>query len=67
MYFNGDTNNRIERNLVINGANDGIEIRWGAPEHSNEMATCLRRAPSAQREKMQSVRKWFKERLHPPT
>lgn len=47
--------------------NDGIEIRWGAPENSDERATCHRRAPSNQLEKMHSVRKWFNKRLHPPT
>jgi hypothetical protein len=47
--------------------NDGIEIRWGAPENSDERATCRRQAPSAQLEKMRSVRTWFARRLHPPT
>ncbi len=47
--------------------NDGIEIRWGAPENSDERATCHRQAPSNQQKTMQSVRKWFNKRLHPPT
>lgn len=47
--------------------NDGIEIRWGAPENSEERETCLRRAPSSQIETMRSVRAWFHKRLHPPT
>jgi hypothetical protein len=47
--------------------NDGIEIRWGAPEGSEERNTCRRQAPSRQHEKMHSVRKWFQKRLHPPT
>jgi hypothetical protein len=47
--------------------NDGIEIRWGAPENSDERATCHRQAPANQQKTMQSVRKWFKQRLHPPT
>jgi hypothetical protein len=47
--------------------NDGIEIRWGAPEGSDEIATCRRHAPAAQIEKMSSVRSWFRKRLHPPT
>jgi hypothetical protein len=47
--------------------NDGIEIRWGAPENSAERATCHRQAPSNQQKTMQSVRKWFNKRLHPPT
>jgi hypothetical protein len=47
--------------------NDGIEIRWGAPENSDERATCRRQAPAYQQKTMQSVRKWFSQRLHPPT
>jgi len=47
--------------------NDGIEIRWGAPENSEERATCHRHVSAGQLEKMRSVRKWFQKRLHPPT
>jgi len=47
--------------------NDGIEIRWGAPENSEERATCHRHAPSKQLETMRVVRTWFSKRLHPPT
>ncbi|MCX6237666.1 MAG: hypothetical protein NTY07_08940 [Bacteroidia bacterium] len=47
--------------------NDGIEIRWGAPENSDERSTCHRHVPAGQLEKMRSVRIWFQKRLHPPT
>jgi hypothetical protein len=47
--------------------NDGVEIRWGAPEGSEEISTCRRHAPHAQIETMKAVRKWFHKRLHPPT
>jgi len=47
--------------------NDGPEIRWGAPENSEERSSCKRKAPAAQLEKMKSFRKWFQQRLHPPT
>jgi len=47
--------------------NDGIEIRWGAPENSVERAGCHRHAPPKQIETMRSVRVWFSKRLHPPT
>jgi hypothetical protein len=47
--------------------NDGVEIRWGAPEKSEERATCHRQAPVNQQKTMQSARKWFNKRLHPPT
>ena len=47
--------------------NDGVEIRWGAPENSEERSTCRRHVPAGQLEKMRSVRIWFKKRAHPPT
>ena len=47
--------------------NDGIEIRWGAPEKSEERSTCKRQVPAGQLEKMRAVRRWFQKRLHPPT
>lgn len=47
--------------------NDCVEIRWGAPENSNERSTCKRHASSNQQATMQKVRTWFIQRLHPPT
>jgi hypothetical protein len=47
--------------------NDGVEIRWGAPENSEERSTCRRHAPPYQAETMKAVRSWFHKRLHPPT
>lgn len=47
--------------------NDGAEIRWGAPEGSEERSTCKRHVPAGQLKTMQSVRVWFQKRLHPPT
>ena len=47
--------------------NDGVEIRWGAPENSVERSTCKRHVSANQLAKMQSVRVWFQKRLHPPT
>ncbi len=58
---------RIEAFEVAYNPNDGIEIRWGAPEKSEEMSTCRRHAPAYQVQTMQRVRKWFRERSHPPT
>jgi len=46
--------------------NDCVELRWGAPEGSEEAATCKRHAPTAQREKMSKYRVWFHERRRPP-
>lgn len=47
--------------------NDGVEIRWGAPENSDERKKCVRSAPASQVRTMLSVRTWFSKRLHPPT
>ncbi len=52
---------------VAYNPNDGIEIRWGAPENSREHSACRRHAPANQGETMRSVRSWFHKRLHPPT
>jgi hypothetical protein len=45
--------------------NDCIEIRWGAPQGSDELASCRRRAPAAQRERMAEYREWFQNRRRP--
>ena len=46
--------------------NDCVELRWGAPDKSEEASTCKRQAPSAQRAKMAECRAWFHERRRPP-
>ena len=46
--------------------NDCVELRWGAPETSDEASTCKRHAPGAQRAKMTKYRPWFHERRRPP-
>jgi hypothetical protein len=45
--------------------NDCVEVRWGAPEGSEERATCVRRAPADQQSLMQQYRRWFAERRRP--
>ncbi|MBO0715779.1 MAG: hypothetical protein J2P55_00385 [Rhizobiales bacterium] len=45
--------------------NDCAELRWGAPENSQEASTCKRHASSAQRAKMTNYRAWFHERHWP--
>ena len=45
--------------------NDSVEVRWGAPEGSEERSTARRRAPSSQVEKMKALRPWFHKRLRP--
>jgi hypothetical protein len=59
----------IDRTTALEMAynlNDCVELRWGAPEKSEEAATCKRRAPEAQRAKMTEYRAWFHERRRPP-
>ena len=46
--------------------NDCVELRWGAPDGSEEASTCKRHAPTAQRQKMSEYRAWFSERRRPP-
>ena len=46
--------------------NDCPEVRWGAPPGSDEATTCTRRAPSAQRARMEKYRVWFRNRRPPP-
>lgn len=46
--------------------NDCVELRWGAPAGSDEMATCKAHAPAEQRAKMETYRAWFHERKRPP-
>jgi hypothetical protein len=56
----------VEFEMAYN-PNDCVELRWGAPESSEEASTCKRHAPQAQRSKMSSeYRTWFRER-HWPT
>lgn len=45
--------------------NDCAEIRWGAPEGSEERETCKRRASKAQQSRMETYRKWFAARARP--
>jgi hypothetical protein len=59
----------VDRTVALEMAynlNDCVELRWGAPEGSEEASTCRRRAPAAQRAKMTGYRAWFHERRRPP-
>ena len=63
----GEILKRREAFEMAYNPNDCIEVRWGAPENSEERSTCHRHVSEGQLEKMRSVRGWFKKRLHPPT
>jgi hypothetical protein len=45
--------------------NDCVELRWAAPDSSEEASTCKRHAPQAQRAKMSDYRAWFRDRRWP--
>lgn len=45
--------------------NDCPEVRWGAPLGSDEISTCTRHAPPAQRAKLEKYRSWFHTRHRP--
>jgi hypothetical protein len=60
-----DMIDRMAQLEMAYNVNDCVELRWGAPDKSDEAATCKRRAPSAQRVKMADYRAWFHERRRP--
>jgi hypothetical protein len=45
--------------------NDCVEIRWAAPEGSDERSTCRTHAPAGQRALMRKYREWFATRTRP--
>jgi len=45
--------------------NDCVEIRWAAPEGSDEMRSCRRHAPGEHRARMREYREWFSSRQRP--
>jgi len=61
-----DVLDRIGELEMAYNINDCVELRWGAPDGSQEAATCKRRASGAQRQKMSEYREWFSERRRPP-
>jgi hypothetical protein len=61
-----DLLDRMQALEVAYNLNDCVELRWGAPEGSEEASTCKRHAPVPQRTKMAEYRAWFHERRRPP-
>ena len=61
-----DVINRAPDFEMAYNLNDCVELRWGAPEGSQEASTCKRHAPATQRAKMTEYRAWFRERHWPP-
>ena len=60
-----DVINRRQAMEMAYNPNDCPELRWGAPEGSDELSTCKRHAPAEQREKMATYREWFQKRQRP--
>jgi hypothetical protein len=56
---------RTQSYEVAYNPNDCPEVRWGAPDASDEAKTCNRRAPDDQQIKMRYYRVWFTERRRP--
>jgi hypothetical protein len=61
-----DVVDRVTSLEMAYNVNDCVELRWGAPDKSDEASTCRRHAPGAQRAKMTKYRPWFQERRRPP-
>jgi hypothetical protein len=61
-----DASDRAADLEMAYNVNDCVELRWGAPENSDEASTCKRHASRAQRAKMTEYRAWFHERRRPP-
>ena len=62
-----DVLDRMQDFEMAYNPNDCAELRWAAPENSQEASTCKRRASQTQKAKMGSdYRNWFRER-HWPT
>jgi hypothetical protein len=60
--------NVLERRLALQVAynpNDCNELRWGAPKDSEEIKTCIRRAPAEQKARMEDLRTWFANMRRP--
>jgi hypothetical protein len=60
-----DVVERTKAMEIAYNPNDCVEIRWGAPEGSEERKTCNRRASQEQQARMRKYRKWFAERERP--
>ncbi|MEM7436475.1 MAG: NlpC/P60 family protein [Myxococcota bacterium] len=56
---------RSEAMEMAYNPNDCVEVRWGAPEGSDEFETCGRRAPADQQARMGTYRNWFSTRQRP--
>jgi len=61
-----DVLDRVAALEMAYNLNDCVELRWGAPDSSDEASTCKRHAPETQRGKMTKYRPWFHERRRPP-
>jgi hypothetical protein len=61
-----DVIDRMAELEMAYNVNDCVELRWGAPDNSDEASSCKRQASKVQRAKMAEYRAWFNERRRPP-
>jgi hypothetical protein len=61
-----DVVDRIGALEMAYNVNDCVELRWGAPDSSDEVTTSKRLEPEAHSGKMTEYRTWFNERRRPP-
>jgi cell wall-associated NlpC family hydrolase len=61
----GDVITRAREIEMAYNPNDCMEVRWGAPQDSEEMRACRRHAPAPQRAMMLEYREWFASRRRP--
>ncbi|MBI5489637.1 MAG: hypothetical protein HY905_20050 [Deltaproteobacteria bacterium] len=61
----GDFMDRLSAFELAYNPNDCPELRWAAPEASDELSTCSHRAPAPQRRLMAGYRGWFSARRQP--
>lgn len=60
-----DVVNRSKALEMAYNPNDCVEIRWGAPQGSEERSSCHERADEEQQARMAQYRAWFAERRRP--
>jgi hypothetical protein len=51
---------------VAYNPNDCVERRWGAAPGTPDFASCRRRSPAEQQQRMEEYRPWFREARRPP-
>jgi len=61
----GEFRDRLRAFETAYNPNDCPEVRWGAPDESDELSTCTHRSSAGQQRLMAGYRMWFSARLQP--